>query len=190
MNIYEYAAGNPLIYVDPEGNFLLVPVLWGAGVGILTDITFQLIANGGRFHCINVKQVVVAAGIGAIGGGVGGYVAKLRQVRQTYHDALISASKADLTPYQAWITRRIIGEGLKKETPLGARQWIYGRNLKRYNDELGPAWERVQHKTTEQILFGTNPSMNKLLSLPSRGLPTTGGVMSGVGAFAKGDCLC
>ena len=47
MNVYEYAAGNPLIYVDPEGNFA-----WGlAFAGI--DLAWQLYRYKGNWKCVN-----------------------------------------------------------------------------------------------------------------------------------------
>ncbi len=188
--IYAYVEGNPLSYTDPNGEFIFVPMLWGAGVGAVTDIALQLALNGGNFKCIKWGQVGVSAGLGAIGGGVGGYLAKLRQVRQAYQGGLAAAREAELTPYQAWATRRAIGQGLKQETPAGARDWIYGRNLQRYGDELGPQWSPSKMSDATKTLTDTNPWLDNLLRLPSRGLPSAGGAAAGAAAAAVGDCTC
>ena len=59
MNVYEYAAGNPLIYVDPEGNFA-----WGlAFAGI--DLAWQLYRYKGNWKCVNWGDI----GLSLLGGG-------------------------------------------------------------------------------------------------------------------------
>lgn len=75
-NLYRYVKNDPLAYNDPTGRFVFIPILVGAGVGALTDIGVQLIFNGGNFNDINWGSVAVSAGLGALGGGLGGGLLK------------------------------------------------------------------------------------------------------------------
>jgi RHS repeat-associated protein len=192
VNLYRYANHNPINYADPRGEFLIVPILIGAGGGALTDIAIQLLTNGGNTHCINWNAVAVSAGLGALGGGIGGYVQKLRDVRQAYQSGLTAAREAELTAAQAHAARRELGRGLKEATPPGARDWIYGRNARKYGDPLGPPFDPVKYSDVNKTLTDTNRFLDGLLQLPETGLAGAGGVIGGVGgaAASAGNCKC
>ncbi len=68
-NRYAYAASAPTLYTDPRGEYL-IPVLVGAAVGAGIDLGFQLWQHGGRFDCVDWKEVVFSGAAGALGGGV------------------------------------------------------------------------------------------------------------------------
>jgi hypothetical protein len=59
-SVYGYALQNPGRYVDPTGEF--VPILIGIGIGV----GLEYFTN----KCATWKDLVVAGGIGAFGGGI------------------------------------------------------------------------------------------------------------------------
>lgn len=76
FNRYSYAWGNPLLYTDPNGEFLFLPVLvgmaWGALIGALSSAvvyTVQVAITGQKW---NLGNFAIAVGMGAIGGAIGG----------------------------------------------------------------------------------------------------------------------
>ncbi|MCT4541836.1 RHS repeat-associated core domain-containing protein [Pseudomonas aeruginosa] len=78
FNQYRYAESNPYKYVDPDGRF--AQLVWGAVAGAGVDIAAQQIANpGGR---IELKSVLIAAGVGAVSGGVSA-VARVAAIKGT-----------------------------------------------------------------------------------------------------------
>ena len=72
-NIYGYVKGNPGRWVDPNGEFGLAGALIGGG----SNFGLQFIANYIKYgsaltalKCVDIKDVVISAGIGALGGSL------------------------------------------------------------------------------------------------------------------------
>jgi RHS repeat-associated protein len=68
FNRYWYANNNPHTYVDPDGQF--AQFLWGGAIGAGVEIFVQTAIEGKSFTEIDVSDVLVAAGAGALTGGV------------------------------------------------------------------------------------------------------------------------
>jgi RHS repeat-associated protein len=71
LNRYSYARNNPIIYIDPEGNFFIIAAIIGALLGGVTSAI-----QGGDFRDI-LKGIAIGALSGAVGGFVAGEVAGL-----------------------------------------------------------------------------------------------------------------
>jgi len=71
LNRYSYCLNNPLIYVDPSGEFFIIAAIIGAVLGGVSSAI-----QGGDFGDI-LKGIAIGAVSGAVGGGVGGIVADL-----------------------------------------------------------------------------------------------------------------
>jgi RHS repeat-associated protein len=70
LDTYLYANGNPVGYVDPDGQIPL-PLITGsigAVTGFVGSIAGQLISNGANWGCINWKNAFIAGGVGAVSG--------------------------------------------------------------------------------------------------------------------------
>jgi len=70
MNVYEYAYGNPMLYIDEKGEF--ANLIIGGAIGFGFDLMAQLMQNGGNWKCVNVKQLAISTAFGMIGGFAGG----------------------------------------------------------------------------------------------------------------------
>lgn len=80
MNTYAYVNGSPVDTVDPTGEFGIAGAAWGAGI----DLGLQLIMNGGKFKCVNWKEVGAAAAGGALGMGLLNGIGKLKKGSNTW----------------------------------------------------------------------------------------------------------
>jgi RHS repeat-associated protein len=72
LNLYEYVGGNPVMAVDPTGEFAAAGALIGGLEDMAIEMGLQLIANGGRLSCIRWGDVGRAGLEGALMGMVGG----------------------------------------------------------------------------------------------------------------------
>ncbi len=74
LNLYTYCYNNPVMYVDPSGNFAilatLATIVVGAAIGAVIDAGAQLIQNGGNVKDINWRSVGASAAAGAVTTGL------------------------------------------------------------------------------------------------------------------------
>ncbi|MFY8064741.1 MAG: hypothetical protein ACOVN2_13680, partial [Usitatibacteraceae bacterium] len=187
----------------PQG---VVDGVVGFGDGVFSSITFGFgdlnevrnaigVSNAAN-RCSGIYRAAhfagaIQGGI-ALGGAGAGYLSKLADVRRSYQSGLAAARAANLTPFQAWGARRMLGSTLKESTPWLARQWIYLRNLRTYGDRLGPAWDPARMTSAARTLTDTNKYLDTLTLLP-RSLPELGAIAGGgvaAAMTASGDCGC
>jgi RHS repeat-associated protein len=102
-NLYAYAYGDPVNFVDPDGEFaFLIPLAWavleGALIGAATDagleLASQLIDNGGNIDCLDWGDIGASGLTGGISGGLTGPLGKAL----TGLKGLRRATKGGITP--------------------------------------------------------------------------------------------
>ena len=71
FNRYSYCRNNPLLYTDPSGEFIWMPIIAGAVMGGFSNWAF----NGGGLTLYGLKHFAVGALAGAAGAYAGGLVA-------------------------------------------------------------------------------------------------------------------
>jgi len=71
LNRYAYVGGNPVGYVDTDGQLFFVPILIGLASGFAIDLAFQYFENGMSFDCIDYKRLGINTALGAFGGAGG-----------------------------------------------------------------------------------------------------------------------
>jgi uncharacterized protein RhaS with RHS repeats len=69
FNTYGYVGGNPIAANDPSG--LIAPQVFGAVIGLGSNLASQLGSNGGNFCAVNISQLATAGLVGALLPGIG-----------------------------------------------------------------------------------------------------------------------
>ena len=70
MNVYQYAYGNPMVYMDTEGRYGILGFLGGVGVNLSFQVVGAMIQGVSittALKCINVTDIIVSGAIGALG---------------------------------------------------------------------------------------------------------------------------
>lgn len=75
-NRYSYANNNPLVYADPDGNFVILAVLIQAAVSAGTSAAVYSLSAGNKW---NWSGFLKATALGALSGAIGGAVGELGQ---------------------------------------------------------------------------------------------------------------
>ena len=196
LNIYSYVFNDPLLYHDPTGEFGLL----GAGVFGGMDLYFQLAANGGDWSCIDLSQIAVSAGLGAVGGGLAsGFSRGAFTVR-------VARSRGGNPPSYTWgatvqwgarnnIRALQISPGQQRHHWLFQQNQGWGRNVPNYIRNQPWNINPVSASFNNWMSRG-NTNFRSLLGAPpwARGV-VGGGVLASGGAvanaFGTGDnCGC
>jgi RHS repeat-associated protein len=101
-NLYAYAYGDPVNFVDPDGELaFLVPLailalkgaLAGAAMDAGIELASQLIDNGGNIDCVDWGGIVSSGVNGGISGGLTGPVGKALTAAKKFRQAAGGVSK-------------------------------------------------------------------------------------------------
>ena len=127
-SVYGYALQNPGRYTDPTGEFIpLVPIAFGAGIGVATGYLFDLYLGDG---CYTSRELIFDGTIGAIFGFAGNAVRASK-----------AAGRSPVIPDSYWIDKK----SLTQTTP-GTRT---------VNDLAKPSSSGgTYHKTTHYDEYG------------------------------------
>ena len=163
-NFYAYAYGDPVNFVDPNGELaFLVPLavmaLKGALVGAATDagieLASQLIENGGDIDCLDWGDVGTSA-VGGMSGGLTGPLGKalttVKGLRKAARGAQNPKVKAALERGRNAHTERTYPPGFEKEVslPSGKRMDAYNEKTKEII-ELKPNNPRAIQRGETQV---------------------------------------
>lgn len=74
-NLYGYAANNPMMYIDPNGEFVWVVV--GAAIGVGVELFNQMVIQDKSLGEVEVGKVILSGAVGALGVGLGSVAAKI-----------------------------------------------------------------------------------------------------------------
>ena len=90
-NWYIYAAGNPVMYNDPTGNWIHIALgaVVGGLIGGAMDFGMQMIANGGDISQVNLRSIGASFVSGAVTGGLAAATGGLSLTGQVGASALI-----------------------------------------------------------------------------------------------------
>ena len=148
FNRYAYCLNNPLRYVDPSGEVLWEAVVVGAIIGAFSNTAMQVMSG----NVNNSGQFWIAAGIGAISGGLGGaagYEAGLGAAMWLGEGSLIGIGAASglangfvSTSTAAWMQGASFSNGLWAGIKAGIIGELSGalmgglEQLAQYHDEM------------------------------------------------------
>jgi RHS repeat-associated protein len=190
-NFYSYTLNRPLNYTDPEGEFILaVPLPIATGIigglaGGLGDLGGQVIGNirnGRPLTNINVKEVIVATGTGAVAGALAPIAAT------TWAGAAILGGVANVAQklvLNHWEHKCITSSGLTLAFAMGALGGLAG----------GPTTASKAFSTSSPYLDSAianraNQATNIAVARANASRTFAGGLLSNQTPKNSTDCGC
>jgi len=172
--IYSYVFNDPLLNVDPDGQFV-----WGLAFAAL-DIGLQLYEHNGNWRCINVAEV----GLSLVGGGLAGALEK-----GAFRFKNFGSHTWDAT--RKWMNKegiQLLDKGQQRH------HWLLERN-----QGIGKGvadWVKNQPWNTNPISapfnnwLGRHPNLSWLGGPGWAGSLTVGGLLGGAGLATGENCEC
>ncbi len=198
--MYAYCGNNPVMYVDPTGEFGWHVVV-GATLGFAFEVASQLIANGGDFSNLNWLKVDIATVVGGIttltGAGVGALISGVGNTFMELAGGTNNMQKLGLA-FAVGVGASLIGSGigkvaekiggkiaiksLAKKTP-GQIKHIVNKTIKVASKDRNMvkdlAWTLAQnsYKNLPKALIGkTIPQIFNSIGVGISGYGTMGGI--------------
>jgi RHS repeat-associated protein len=186
-NFYPYALGQPLKYTDPRGQIPLPLITAGIGAvaGGLGDLGGQVIGNirnGRPISNIDMKEVIVATGTGAVAGALAPIAAT------TWAGAAILgglSSAAQMLVLNHWENRCTTSSGLAFAFGLGALGGLAGGPT-----STGNAFSTSSPYLDRSIAIQSNQAIQNSAARSNFTRSLAGGLVSNLPPKNSTDCGC
>jgi len=165
QNHYLYAGGNPVLYVDPSGNFFT-----------MADVSMALSAMSYMRTSIAIMRLPTSGFVGAfvnLGRTVGiriQYMKKVNELAPLARTLRTQGKSAEEIARIVHRKRRALGRLFKNVTDAKTRENVFARNLEKYGDKWGPTIDYLRQigKSWEDIIESAarpNSSIQELIKI-------------------------